>query len=151
MAEAFKYIYNAMIGVSDNYNEREASDYLVNAYTSSILVYNYNEREASDYIYTLFFKVCTTALIGVLSARDTVQPIEVWSQGGASLLAVSTSASDKRQTRSSQSNDPDLMSASQPTQPSEFKCDICEKVFTTSRGLNGHKGRMHKASTTLPV
>ena len=27
MAEAFKYIYNAMIGVSDNYNEREASDY----------------------------------------------------------------------------------------------------------------------------
>ena len=69
MAEAFKYIYNAMIGVSDNYNEREASDYLVNGYTSSILVYNYNEREASDYIYTLFFKVCTTALIGVVSAR----------------------------------------------------------------------------------
>ena len=27
MAEAFKYIYIAMIGVPDTYNEREASDY----------------------------------------------------------------------------------------------------------------------------
>ena len=27
MAEAFKYIYNTMIGVLDNCNEREASDY----------------------------------------------------------------------------------------------------------------------------
>ena len=63
MAEAFKYIYNAMIGVSDNYIEREAS------------------RRLYKYIYTAFWKMEPTCVISVGKLTNNLDPWRnTWAQ-----------------------------------------------------------------------